>query len=321
MSHETRPSVAKTHPELVDTDYDQEEEHEQQSSLLRRRRFLIGAGATFATLMLAGGLALGLRGGDSESTEPRADAGTSASANPNTAAPTPAETASTAPETNPANWNAENIPLYTDIDGNGTPETYTGQEALVDAFELKVADYANPDDAAAAFVSRMNTLINWGANAETRKTYQDAGVASKDGEWAGASAVREDYVIPAFNEAMFGTPQNGVDMTNDQRESWMQTQIDLSRQTLSRFAQSEGNQYPYFMKYELDESRAGVEHLGGEEAKGYYQYWIDVKAVDNTAEAQLPPELGAEPVEGAPTWSVGLQRQGDTWKVIGVGNK
>ena len=321
MSHETRPSVThQTHPEL-DHEYDEDEAREQQSSLLRRRRFLIGAGATFATLMLAGGLALGLKGGDAEKTEPRADAGTSAPANPNTAAPSPVETTPPAAETNPANWTAENIPLYTDMDGNGSPETYTGQEALVEAFKLKVSDYATPDEAAAAFVGRMNTLINWGANAETRKTYQDAGIASKDGEWGGASAVREDYVIPAFNQAMFGTPENGVDVVNNQQESWMQTQVDLARQTLSRFAQSETNQYPYFMKYEIDESRAGVEHLGGEEAKGYYQYWIDVKAVDNTPEAQLPPELGAEPVEGSPTWSVALQRQGDSWMVIGVGNK
>lgn len=320
MRNETRPSVT-ARPELDNQGYEEEEQHEQQSDTRRRRRFLIGAGASFATLLLAGGLAFGLKGGDAEKTEPRQEPGTSASANPGTETQPPVETTPPAAETNPANWTAENIPLYTDIDGDGKPETYAGQEALVQAFELSTAKYKDPDAAAAAFVGRMNTLINWGSDPKANKTYIDANVMSKDQEWGGTAAVREDYVIPAFNQAMFAPGENGVSIVNNQQESWMQGQIELARQTGARWAQSYENQHPYFLKFELDESRAGVEHIGGEEDKGYYQYWIDVKAVDNTAEAELPPELGAEPVTGAPTWSVALQRQGDSWKVIGVGNK
>jgi hypothetical protein len=321
MSHETRPSVTKTHPEL-DHGYDEDETHEQQSTNRRRRNFLIGAGATFATIVLAGGLALGLKGGDAEKTEPRQEPGTSAPANPNASNPPAGEKTAEPTEVAPGAWTAENVPLVADIDGDGTNETYTGQEALSKAFELKVSDYATSDEAAAAFVGRVNTLLNWGNDPTTDKKYIDAGVTSRDGEWGGTAAVREDYVIPAFNQAVFGAPDN-VEILNDQKEGWMQTQIDLARQTGSRWAQSDDHAHPYVLSYEVDKSegRTGIERYAGDKANDFHQYWIDVKTKDNTAAAELPPELGAAPVEGETTWSVAMQQQGDTWKIVGIGFK
>lgn len=319
MRHETHPSVTSRVDHDTSLDDELDRQHEQQHDSRRRRNFLMGGGAVFlAAATAAGVLFFGGSGKEVEKTEPRHEPGTSAPAHPNAsatgeAAPTPTEVA-------PGNWDAATVPLYADIDGDGKVETYTGQEALAQAFELRVDDYADPDDAAAAFVERVNTLLNWGNDRTVDQTYIKANVQSSNGEWGGTAAIREDYVVPAFNEALFGTP-DGIDVVNDQREAWMATQLDLARQTGSRWAQSDENQYPYFLKYEVDESKSGVAHLGGEEAKGYYQYWVDVKTVDNTEKADLPPELGAAPVEGETTWSVALQQQGETWKVVGVGFK
>lgn len=322
MSSETRPSVTRNFdPGHYEDDAErQQEKHDKK----RKRNFLIGGAATFlAAATAAGVLALGGNKEPVEKTEPRQEPGNSAPATPGVETPAPAETVPAAPEADPANWTPETIPLYADLDGDGTHEAYTGVEGLIKAFELKVSDYPTADEAAAAVVERVNMLVNWGADAEVRKKYQDANINSKDNEWRGAAAIREDYVVPAFDKALFGDPENIGTIPNDQRESWTERQVGFARQTLARFAQSENNPNPYRMQYKINKDKKGIEHIGGDEANGYFHYWIDVTASDNTSEADLPPELGAEPVKGDTTWSVALQRKSDTdtWEIVGIGTK
>lgn len=311
------PTHAPEHEERVD-DFSERNE----SWFKRYRKALIAAGAVAtAGATLAAGLAFGLKGNSGEKNGSSSNEGqrpvATASANPGETNPsTPAA------EAGPDSWNADNLPISIDIDGNGTPESFTGKEQLAQALSLEVAKYPTAEEAAKALVERFNTVVSFGTNAEAAAKYDK--YLSADKERLGVGAVRQDVVLPAFTEALVGSPEDGAQVmaSPDEWTTW----VEETAQEVGHRWQTTKEQTPYKYSCTLNTAKTedGVVFNSGDPASGLEHGTIFIKCLDNLDETDLGSRqladgtVGYNSLNSKQAWFVDLQQKDGKWKVVGM---
>jgi hypothetical protein len=285
----------------------------------RHKRTLIAAGATATALVaLAAGLAIGLKGGEKGGSSPKEGQrpAATASATPGEASPS----ASTA-ETDPDSWTADNLPVSIDVDGNGSMESFTGKEQLVQALSLDVAKYPTAEDASKALLERFNTVVSWGANDAAFKQYD--GYSSADHQRVGVGAAKQDVLLPAFQEALTAAPAEGAAVmeTPDTWTSWVN---DTAQEVNHRWIVTKGQTpYEYSCKADTSKANGGIVFNSGDAATHLKHGTIFVECTDNFDQTDLGSGTNADgstntSLESKQSWFVDLQPQDGKWKVIGM---
>jgi len=299
------------------------EEEERTANRRGVVKKVIAGTAVVGTFIIGGIVGVKALGGSNESPEPRTEPTVSAPLNPGEVNPTP-EASASAPtaETDPRNWTAENVPLMVDSNQDGTFETVTGVEAFREAVEISVADHRDWRSAAEALIDRTNAVVNWGASREEFDMYYDVDYTSRDGQRIGSPALKVDFVYPAAQEALFGTPQRGETVSGSSTSEWFETQQTMSSQTMGRSnrSQRDGGE-AYQFAYNLDSTKGDnqiVLHTFNEETNTA-TFTMYIRFDDNAEQATLQSDETS--VEGNQTWNVAMQQQDGVWKVIGINTR
>jgi len=313
------PAHAPEHEERID-DLDDERD---ESWFKKHKRILLAAGAAAtAAVALAAGLAIGMKGGGQEkgANSPKEGQRPAATASANPGETTPS--ASTA-ETGPDSWTADNLPVSIDIDGNGTPESFTGREQLVEALGIKVADYPTPEAASKALVERLNTVIGWGATDADYAKYD--GYSSADHQRVGVGAAKQDVLLPAFQEALTAAPADGAQVM-ETPDTWLSQVAETAQEVNHRWIITKDQPTPYKYSCTVNSGKAngGVVFNSGDAATGLKHGTIFMRCADNLDRTDLGSRTMADGTVGYPSLDEGralyvdFQQVDGQWKVVGM---
>lgn len=313
------PTVPDHAPDYAERTDDFSEKSEKGGRRWLRNTIALGAaGATLAAGIFVGAKVFG--GNEGPSKEGQRPVAT-APANPGqTHEATPSASTS---ETNPDSWTAENLPLSIDIDGNGSVENFTGKEQLVKALSLEVAKYPTPEAASKALLERFNTIVSWGTNTEADAKYD--GYSSADHQRVGVGAAKQDVLLPAFQEALVGTPADGAQVM-ELPDNWASWVNDTAQEVNHRWIITKDQAHPYKYSCAADTSKAngGIVFNSGDEATHLKHGTIFVKCTDNLDQTDLGSRQMADGTQGynslksKQSWFVDLQQQDGKWVVIGM---
>ena len=199
---------------------------------------------------------------------------------------------------------------------------FTGKEQLAQALGLEVAKYPTAEEAAKALVERFNTVVSFGTNAEAAAKYDK--YLSADKERLGVGAVRQDVVLPAFTEAIIGSPEDGaaVMASPDEWTAW----VEETAHEVGHRWQTTKEQTPYKYSCELNTAKTegGVVFNSGDPASGLEHGTIFIKCLDNLDETDLGSRqladgtVGYNSLNSKQAWFVDLQQKDGKWKVVGM---
>lgn len=303
------PTHAPEYEERVD-DFSERNE----SWFKRYRKALIATGAVAtAGATLAAGLALGLKGseGNSSSKEGQGPVAT-ASANPGEASPS-ASSSEAGPK----------LPKAISIEIGGKTVTVQSKEELAAAYSQEFSKAPDSREASKTLIDELNSVMNYGLNEADAAAFDS--YASADGQRLGVGALKEDIVIPAYLEAVTGSPANGAAVM-ESPENWSQWVHDTAQEVTHRWltTRNSGVAYEFSCAINTAKPEGGMTFDSGDPASGLEHGNVFIKCTDNIDETDLGSRQLADGTQGYNSLTskqllhVDFQKQGDQRKLVGM---
>jgi hypothetical protein len=261
---------------------------EDKKSLLRRRLTII-AGSALALALTGGAVAFGLNNKDEDpiKTQPRPVATASVDPTPKASTTEKAPVDPTYNENDPKTWTAEHVPLAINVDGQ--VETYDSVEDLKNNLTLKVDDYPDlykdPQPFGEGLIKTVNTYltsINDPTVSENLLKYRQEDIGNPAyGGYIGLGAVLDDFIRPAFEDAIIASPEDGASglAGGENTDEWLTNLNDFAHTVAKRDARTNGE---YDLKYTLDSSvEKSVDYTSGDPSKRTVHVVIYANLADN----------------------------------------
>jgi hypothetical protein len=220
-----------------------------------------------------------------------------------------------------ASETAPALPGPISIEIGGETRTFTSKAELTEAFRLEMAKEATPQEAGQALLQGFNSVVNFGLNEKDAATFGN--YASADGERLGIGALKQDVIIPAYLDAIVGTPAGGAVMESP--DAWSKWVTDTAQEVTHRwFTTKDQVPYTYSCEFNTAKGEDGMVFDTGDAANKLEHGTLFVKCTDNLDQTDLGSRQLADGTQGynsltsKQAWYVDLQQQGQDRKLVGM---